>query len=88
MQPMHRIAARGGLNYGQTPFLAICEVTQSCDLACKHCRAAAQPITHPDELTSAEGKALMVRNAGWDPEREHAAEGFRSLARAGTLVTL
>jgi radical SAM protein len=59
MQPMHQIPARGGLNYDETPFLAIWEVTQSCDLACKHCRAAAQPIAHPDELTNAEGKALI-----------------------------
>jgi MoaA/NifB/PqqE/SkfB family radical SAM enzyme len=59
MQPMHNIPARGGLNYDETPFLAIWEVTQSCDLACKHCRAAAQPIAHPDELTNAEGKALI-----------------------------
>jgi AdoMet-dependent heme synthase len=47
------------LNFDETPFLAIWEVTQSCDLACKHCRAAAQPIAHPDELTNAEGKALI-----------------------------
>jgi radical SAM protein, BA_1875 family len=59
MQPMHQIPARGGLNYDETPFLAIWEVTQSCDLACKHCRAAAQPIAHPDELSNAEGKALI-----------------------------
>jgi AdoMet-dependent heme synthase len=59
MQPMHQIPARGGLNYDETPFLAIWEVTQSCDLACKHCRAAAQPLAHPDELTNAEGKALI-----------------------------
>jgi radical SAM protein len=59
MQPMHNIPARGGLNFDETPFLAIWEVTQSCDLACKHCRAAAQPIAHPDELTTAEGKALI-----------------------------
>jgi radical SAM protein len=59
MQPMHNIPARGGLNYDETPFLAIWEVTQSCDLACKHCRAAAQPIAHPDELNTAEGKALI-----------------------------
>jgi radical SAM protein len=59
MQPMHQIPARGGLNYDETPFLAIWEVTQSCDLACKHCRAAAQPIAHPDELTNAEGKHLI-----------------------------
>jgi len=59
MQPMHQIPARGGLNYDEAPFLAIWEVTQSCDLACKHCRAAAQPIAHPDQLSTAEGKKLI-----------------------------
>jgi len=59
MQPMHNIPARGGLNFDETPFLAIWEVTQSCDLACKHCRAAAQPIPHPDQLSTAEGKELI-----------------------------
>jgi MoaA/NifB/PqqE/SkfB family radical SAM enzyme len=59
MQPMRAIPARGELNFDETPFLAIWEVTQSCDLACKHCRAAAQPLAHPDELTTAEGKALI-----------------------------
>lgn len=59
MQPMHQIPARGGLNYDEAPFLAIWEVTQSCDLACKHCRAAAQPVPHPEQLTTDEGKALI-----------------------------
>jgi len=59
MQPMHHIPARGGLNYDETPFLAIWEITQACDLACKHCRAAAQPMAHPDQLTTDEGKALI-----------------------------
>jgi AdoMet-dependent heme synthase len=59
MQPMHNIPARGGIDYDETPFLAIWEVTQSCDLACKHCRAAAQPIAHPDQLSFEEGKALI-----------------------------
>jgi AdoMet-dependent heme synthase len=59
MQPMHNIPARGEIDYDESPFLAIWEVTQSCDLACKHCRAAAQPIPHPDELTHEEGKALI-----------------------------
>ncbi len=59
MQPMHQIPARGGLNYDEAPFLAIWEITQSCDLACKHCRAAAQPIAHPDQLTTEEGKGLI-----------------------------
>jgi radical SAM protein len=59
MQPMNSIPARGGLNFDETPFLAIWEVTQSCDLACKHCRAAAQPIAHPDQLSTEEGKGLI-----------------------------
>ena len=59
MRPMHSIPARGGIDYDESPFLAIWEVTQSCDLACKHCRAAAQPLPHPDELTHEEGKALI-----------------------------
>ncbi len=58
-QPMHQIPARGGLNYDVAQFLAILEITQSCDLACKNCRAAAQPIAHPDQLTTAEGKKLI-----------------------------
>jgi pyruvate-formate lyase-activating enzyme len=64
MQPMHSIPARGGLNFDEAPFLAIWEVTQSCDLACKHCRAAAQPIAHPDQLSTEEGKALIDQIAG------------------------
>ncbi len=59
MQPMVELPARGGLNYDETPFLAIWEVTQSCDLACKHCRAAAQPEAHPEQLTTRQGKALI-----------------------------
>ncbi|MGC9224781.1 MAG: TIGR04053 family radical SAM/SPASM domain-containing protein [Terracidiphilus sp.] len=59
IEPMHNIPARGGIDYDESPFLAIWEVTQSCDLACKHCRAAAQPIPHPDELTHEEGKKLI-----------------------------
>jgi radical SAM protein len=99
MQPMHNIPARGGLNYDETPFLAIWEVTQSCDLACKHCRAAAQPIAHPDELTNAEGKALIDQIAamgvpifvftGGDPlKRADVFELIRYAADKGVQVAL
>jgi radical SAM protein len=54
---MHPHAAP--LDYSQQPFLVIWEVTQACDLACKHCRASAQPNRHPDELTTEEGKRLI-----------------------------
>ena len=59
MKPMHELPSRGNLNYDEKPFLVIWEVTQSCDLACKHCRAAAQPIPHPDQLTTEQGKGLI-----------------------------
>ncbi|MFB6125306.1 MAG: TIGR04053 family radical SAM/SPASM domain-containing protein [Halanaeroarchaeum sp.] len=41
------------------PLVLIWEVTQACDLSCKHCRADAQPDRHPGELSTAEGKALL-----------------------------
>jgi AdoMet-dependent heme synthase len=96
---MHQIPARGGLNYDETPFLAIWEVTQSCDLACKHCRAAAQPIAHPDELSNAEGKALIDQIAdmhipifvftGGDPmKRKDVFELIRYGADKGVQVAL
>ncbi len=99
MQPMHQIPARGGLDYDETPFLAIWEVTQSCDLACKHCRAAAQPLPHPDELTHAEGKALIDQIAamhipifvftGGDPlKRKDVFELIRYAADKGVQVAV
>src|SRR5271157_1189703 len=99
MQPMHAIPARGGLNFDETPFVAIWEVTQSCDLACKHCRAAAQPIAHPDELTTVEGKALIDQIAamgvpifvftGGDPlKRKDVFELIRYAADKGVQVAL
>jgi radical SAM protein len=96
---MHNIPARGGLNFDETPFLAIWEITQSCDLACKHCRAAAQPIPHPDELTNAEGKALIDQIAdmhvpifvftGGDPlKRKDVFELIRYAADKGVQVAV
>jgi radical SAM protein len=53
-------------DFDQAPFLVIWETTQACDLACKHCRAEAQPLHHPDELTTAEAHKLLedVRRFG------------------------
>ncbi|HEY1806910.1 MAG TPA: radical SAM protein [Acidobacteriaceae bacterium] len=47
------------LDYDRAPFLAIWETTQACDLACKHCRASAQPLSHPSQLTTAEATNLI-----------------------------
>ncbi|MBV0900546.1 radical SAM protein [Haloarcula salina] len=50
---------RGKLDLDRRPLVLIWELTQACELACKHCRADAQPRRHPDELSTAEGKALL-----------------------------
>lgn len=41
------------------PLLVIWEMTQACDLKCKHCRASAQPQRHPLELSTAEAFHLV-----------------------------
>ena len=43
------------VDFAKAPFLVIWETTQSCALACRHCRASAQPGRDPRELTTAEG---------------------------------
>lgn len=48
------------VDFAQAPFLVIWETTQACDLSCTHCRASAQPLRHPAELSTAEGEALMA----------------------------
>jgi radical SAM protein len=45
--------------YGNAPRNVYWEMTQACDLACKHCRADANPFADPEELTTEEGKRLM-----------------------------
>jgi AdoMet-dependent heme synthase len=46
-------------DFSKTPMLVYWEVTQACGLACKHCRAEAMPQSHPLELTTGEGQALL-----------------------------
>ena len=54
------------LDFSLTPFLAIWEVTQACDLACIHCRAEARSGRDPGELSTEEGMRLLeeVRRFG------------------------
>lgn len=53
-------------DFSQAPWLVIWETTQSCDLACKHCRADAVTHRHPLELTTEEAMRMMdgVRRFG------------------------
>jgi len=47
------------MNFNESPLLVIWEATQACDLACVHCRAAAQPERNSEELTTAEAHGLL-----------------------------
>ncbi len=51
------------VDFDQAPFLVIWETTQACELACRHCRASAQPDRHPGELTTAEGVQVLEQVA-------------------------
>jgi MoaA/NifB/PqqE/SkfB family radical SAM enzyme len=45
------------------PLRVYWEVTRACDLACRHCRATANPNADPSELTTAEGYRLLQQLA-------------------------
>jgi radical SAM protein len=47
-------------DFDRAPFVVIWETTQACDLACVHCRAEAQPLRDPRELTTAEARQMMT----------------------------
>ncbi|MAF11387.1 radical SAM/SPASM domain-containing protein [Candidatus Poribacteria bacterium] len=49
----------GEVDFDKAPFTVVWEVTRACALACKHCRAEAQPRRHPEELDHDEGMALL-----------------------------
>lgn len=57
--------------YAQAPLRVYWEVTRACDLTCLHCRAEAMPEAHPEELSTAEGRALIdqVSRFGSTPPR-------------------
>lgn len=65
----------------QRPFVIIWELTQACALACKHCRADAQPHRHPDELTTTEGRTLLDEIARFGEGQLVVLSGGDPLAR-------
>jgi radical SAM protein len=82
------------VDFENAPFLVIYETTQACDLACRHCRASAQPYRDLRELSTDEGKQLIAAVAemgtpvfvlsGGDPiKRPDLFELIRSGKQAG-----
>ena len=46
-------------DFARSPMLVYWEMTQACALACRHCRAEAVPLPHPQELTFEEGTSFL-----------------------------
>ncbi len=74
--PIHRFPAafadqRARFIYDRAPMLVYWESTQSCALACVHCRAEAQAAPHPHELTTEEARALFRQIAAFDSKPPH-----------------
>lgn len=53
--------------YAQAPLRVYWEITRACDLTCLHCRAEAQPLADPEELSTAEGFALIDQVSRFGP---------------------
>jgi len=47
------------IDFNVSPFIVIWEITQACDLACRHCRAEAIDWRDPRELSTQEGFDLL-----------------------------
>jgi len=52
-------SAMPAVDFKVAPFLVIWETTQSCALACRHCRASARPERDPLELSTEDGKRVL-----------------------------
>jgi AdoMet-dependent heme synthase len=57
--------------HDQRPLRIYWEITRACDLACRHCRAAAVPDSDPDELTHREALHLIARLAEFGEPMPH-----------------
>ncbi len=59
------VGSKPNHRYSEKPFIAIYEATRACDLACVHCRAAAEPIPYPGELDTHQALDLIRQIAEW-----------------------
>ena len=67
--------------YAEQPFIVIWEMTQACDLACKHCRAAAIAMRNPDELSTEEARRLIDDVAAMQPQPNFVLTGGDPMKR-------
>jgi radical SAM protein len=83
---MHLPVAR---DYDQRPLLLFWEMTKACPLACAHCRAHAQCVPAPGEMTHEEGSRFLADVAGFgSPSPILVMTGGDPLARADLFELL
>ncbi len=87
-------------DFARNPLMFYYEVTQACDLVCKHCRASARETADPQELTPIQSRALIDQVAsfprkpnlvltGGDPlKRGDLFDLIRHAVRVGLSVAL
>jgi AdoMet-dependent heme synthase len=71
----------GTTSYDRGPLMFYWEMTRACDLACRHCRAAAIAQRDPRELTTAEGRRLLETISAFDPKPHVVLTGGDPLRR-------
>jgi radical SAM protein len=69
-------------DFNRNPLMFYYEVTQACDLVCKHCRASAQEQAAPGELTTEQSKALVDQAASFPRQPTVVFTGGDPLKRA------
>ena len=69
-------------DFGRNPLMFYYEVTQACDLVCKHCRASAQEGADPEELSTEQSKALIDQVASFPRKPMLVLTGGDPLKRA------
>jgi MoaA/NifB/PqqE/SkfB family radical SAM enzyme len=57
--------APSSMRYERALLRVYWETTRACNLACRHCRARAEPDPKPGKLTFAEGRDLLARLAAF-----------------------
>ncbi len=69
-------------DFAVNPLMFYYEVTTACDLVCKHCRASAQEVAHPQQLTTEQSLQLLDQVATFPRKPNLVLTGGDPLKRA------
>lgn len=91
----HDLNMKRDIDFNQAPLLLIWEITRSCELACRHCRASAENRRDPRELSTEQGYRLiddvvamgtpLIIFTGGDPLQRDDLEDLIRYAKAAGL---